>query len=141
MSELLWKRTGGPAHAPTKGHPSDAGWDLRSTHVAALNPQQPLRIFTGIAVHVPEGCVGLIAGRSSLALKGVGILGGVIDHGYTGEVAVIAVNHGQEQVVLEAGSKVAQLLVLRLADLDRAAEVPVFGDTERGDKGFGSTGA
>lgn len=79
-------------------------------------------------------------GRSSLNKKGIACLTGVIDSGYTGEIAVI-LNSVGALARIKKGDRIAQLVVTKLADIDDAVAVDKLDDTERGDGGFGSTGA
>ena len=69
------------------------------------------------------------------------ILGeGVIDEGYTGPIIAKLYNHGNEDVIIEPGMKIIQLVILPV--LTPALElVDALEDTARGDGGFGSTGA
>jgi dUTP pyrophosphatase len=92
---------------------------------------------------IPEGHAGLVLPRSGLALRsGLTLLNtpGLIDAGYRGDVDVIALNTDREQPVrLAAGERVAQLVLVRLAELEPRAveELPA---SMRGEGGFGSTG-
>lgn len=97
---------------------------------------------TGLAVAIPEGHAGLVVPRSGLAARhGIGIVNapGLIDAGYRGEIKVLLVNHGDEPVSLEAGERIAQLVIVpvALADFVAVDELP---ESVRGDGGFGSTG-
>ena len=97
---------------------------------------------TGLHNLVPAKHVGLVCPRSGMAARhGVTVLNapGVIDAGYDGEVKVILINHGVSRYVVEAGDKVAQLVVLELPGMYDALQ-PVK-DGARGGGGFGSTGA
>ena len=79
-------------------------------------------------------------GRSSLSKKGIVCLTGVIDSGYTGEIVVI-LNSVGTLARIKKGDRIAQLVVAKLADIDDAVAVDSLEDSERGDNGFGSTGA
>ena len=63
----------------------------------------------------------------------------MIDADYRGEVRVVLVNHGTEGVRIEAGDRIAQLLIQRV---ERAAfaRAEALDDSARGQGGFGSTG-
>jgi dUTP pyrophosphatase len=81
--------------------------------------------------------------RSGLArAQGVTVLNapGLVDAGYRGELKVLLVHHGGEPVTLRRGERVAQLVIQRVesAELIEVAELP---PSERGEGGFGSTGA
>lgn len=127
------------ARIPYSPNPGDAGYDLYSIDGARLRPGQRRLFPTGIALAIPEGYVGLIKPRSGLALKqGVDVLGGVIDAGYRGDVGVILINTGDEDVLIVAGQRIAQLVVQPVMGVEfRERELVA---TERGTGGFGSTG-
>ena len=97
---------------------------------------------TGIAVHLPKGYVGYITPRSGLAASyGITVLNspGTIDAGYTGELKVILVNHGQAPYLIQPGERIAQLTIHKI-ELPWVQEVNELPTSERGTNGFGSTG-
>lgn len=124
---------------PTRAHKEDAGFDLYSP-VDVILYDDTTTIRLGVCVEIPKGYVGFIMGRSSLNKKGVICLTGVIDSGYTGEIAVV-LNAVDACINIKKGDRIAQLVVAKLADIDDAVAVDKLGDTERGAGGFGSTGA
>jgi dUTP pyrophosphatase len=131
---------GGTGALPEYGSAASAGADLRAAEAVALGPGERVAVATGIHVAIPPGHVGLVWPRSGLALRhGIDTLAGVIDSDYRGEVKVVLVNHGHEAVRIEAGDRVAQLLIQRVerAVFTRTSDL---GATERGAGGFGSTG-
>lgn len=94
---------------------------------------------TGIAMSIPKFTVGLIKPRSGLAKNhGIVILGGVIDSNYRGEICVILSVTDRGGFKFQSGDRVAQLIVTPI--MTDWEEVHYLDDTERGDKGFGSTG-
>ena len=124
---------------PTRAHKEDAGFDLYSPVDVILNHITNI-IKLGVCVEIPKGCVGFIMGRSSLNKNGIACLTGVIDSGYTGEIAVI-LNSVGTLARIKKGDRIAQLVVTKLADIDDAVAVDSLEDSERGAGGFGSTGA
>lgn len=124
---------------PTRAHKEDAGFDLYSPVDVILNHITNI-IKLGVCVEIPKGYVGFIMGRSSLNKKGVVCLTGVIDSGYTGEIAVVLNTIGT-LARIKKGDRIAQLVVTKLADIDDAVAVDSLEDSERGAGGFGSTGA
>lgn len=95
---------------------------------------------TGIAVAIPFGCVGRIGSRSGLSVKhNIEVGAGWVDPDYRGEVMVELKNLGPESFQVEQGARIAQLFVLKLADVDSEI-VDSLPHTERSDGGFGSTG-
>ena len=124
---------------PTRAHREDAGFDLYSP-VDVILYDDTTTIKLGVCVEIPKGYVGFIMGRSSLNKKGVVCLTGVIDSGYTGEIAVV-LNSVGALAKINKGDRIAQLVVAKLADIDDAVAVDSLEDSERGAGGFGSTGA
>ena len=128
---------------PRYARPGDAGLDLHARHAVTLAPGERAVVPTGIAIAVPDGCVGLVHPRSGLAARhGVTVVNapGTIDAGYRGEIKVILCNTDPRQpVVVERGDRIAQLLIQRVETVDVApvSELPA---TARGADGFGSTG-
>jgi dUTP pyrophosphatase len=127
---------------PATAHPGDAGVDLQARVGAALPPGGRAVVPTGIAVAIPDGFVGLVTPRSGLAAeRGVGIVNapGVIDSGYRGEIKVILVNHGDRQVLIAKGERIAQMIVTPFVS-PVFTVVETLDDSSRGEGGFGSTG-
>lgn len=128
------------AKAPAYTNPGDAGMDIHAVEKVVIRPRASALVATGIAIALPRGCVGLIWDKSGLATRnGLKVMGGVIDAGYRGEVKVGLMNLGTRAVTLEAGDKVAQLLIQRVhrATVHTVASLT---STRRGEKGFGSSG-
>ena len=123
-----------------------AGMDLRAAvpedAPLTLRPGARHAVPTGLAFALPPGFEGQVRPRSGLAAKsGVTCLNtpGTIDADYRGEVKVILINLGEEDVAIRRGDRIAQLVI---APVVQAAwsEVESLDDTERGAGGFGSTG-
>ena len=130
--------------APKKHSKEAAGIDLFSTleNPVVINPEETKKITTGFSVAIPNGYVGLVFARSSLGFKfqctltnGVG----VIDSDYRGDIGVSITNLGKEPKIIEPGERVAQLVILPLANFNYI-QVEKLDKTERGTNGFGSTG-
>jgi dUTP pyrophosphatase len=114
---------------------ADIDGDLR------LAPLERALIPTGIAVALPMGFEAQIRPRSGLALKqGLTMVNspGTIDADYRGEIQLIAINLGQEPVVIERGQRIAQMVVQRVvkASWQEVGELP---SSERQEGGFGHT--
>lgn len=138
MTTLDFVRLSDQATLPTRAHPTDAGLDLYLPAAVKLLPGQATRIPLGLSVAIPEGCVGLILDRSSRAALNLKVVGGVIDAGYRGELAVVLVNHNKIPWRIAAGEKVAQLVVVPCL-LPQAVWAQSLEESERGENGFGST--
>jgi dUTP pyrophosphatase len=107
-----------------------------------LNPGERALIPTGFAIELPKGYEAQIRPRSGLALKdGVTVLNspGTIDADYRGEIGVILINFGQSPFSVRRGARIAQLVV---GPVERVAfiESERLSASERGPRGFGSTG-
>ena len=104
---------------------------------------QPVVISCGgLAVAVPEGHVGILAVRSSMGIRhGVSLSNGigVIDSDYRGPLRVGLHNLRTEPYTVQPGDRIAQLLVLPVVRPEIEL-VDVLPETERGERGFGSTG-
>ncbi|SHE47477.1 dUTP pyrophosphatase [Marinitoga hydrogenitolerans DSM 16785] len=125
---------------PYKKHWSDGGYDIRSKIDVEVKPMEKVVIPTGLTMEIPYKHVGIIKERSSFALKGIVVIGGVIDSEYRGEVKVIMLNLGEETLQIKAGDRIAQILVVSIALTAELLLGKAEVDTKRGAKGFGSTG-
>ncbi|MBU3924035.1 MAG: dUTP diphosphatase, partial [Nanoarchaeota archaeon] len=100
------------AVVPSYAHMGDAAMDLFSAEDYVVGVGKRQLVSTGIAMALPEGYFASIRGKSGLAYKkGICILGGVIEHTYRGEYGVIVLNTGDEDFVIRAGDKVAQVVI------------------------------
>ena len=143
-AKLRFKKLDARAQAPSYGTEFAAGADLYACMDAPLTIEAGATEFvhTGIAMEIPEGLVGLVYARSGLACKkGLAPANkvGVIDADYRGEIMVALHNHSGEAVTIEAGERVAQMVITPyvFAEYEEAAELE---ETHRGAGGFGSTG-
>lgn len=129
------------AKIPFRANKTDAGADLCSIENYKIEPLERKAISTGISVKIPDGYYGRIAPRSGLAYKnGIDVLAGVIDSDYTGEIKVILFNTDKEKSFeINKGDRIAQLIIEDHFNFDFEV-VDELVDTERGDKGFGSSG-
>lgn len=131
-------------HPPERKHPSDAGMDLCCSRYMSIQTGQKAQIPTNVRVAIPEGHFGLILPRSStMFIKGLHILPGVIDSGYRGEIMVMALNPSPpgpaRNVHIGEGERLAQLIVLPLVPIVMK-KVKTLPEGDRGESGFGSTG-
>ncbi len=142
MTELPVRRLRDDAVVPAQAYPGDAGLDLAACERVELGPGERAVVPTGLAVAVPDGYAGFVQPRSGLAAEhGLTILNtpGLIDSGYRGELRVVLHNTDRvEPFVVEPGMRIAQLVVLPVAELD-LIEVEELPESERGVRGFGSS--
>ncbi len=147
------------AITPQRATPLAAGLDLFSAHSHTIHPNQRSLCFTNIQVAVPVGYYGRIAPRSGLALHhSLGVLAGVVDCDFRGDVGVLLMNHGDLVYNVRAGERIAQLIIEKicLCTLEEVAQLPdtmprprrhsqrrgsvLRGINGRGVNGFGSSG-
>ena len=142
MNTLPVRLTRPGADLPTRAHPTDAGLDLYAAETVQVAPRVVTLVPTGLAVAIPEGHVGILAARSSLAAKKSMTLAngvGIIDSDYRGEIKIPIIPLDGCHNLIQAGQKIAQLIILpiTLPTIEVVTELP---DTDRGDGGFGSSG-
>jgi len=123
---------------------ASAGMDLRaniSTSIS-LKPLERIIVKTGIFMQLPVGYEAQIRPRSGLAFKkGITVLNspGTIDADYRGEIGVILVNLSSEEVLIEDGERIAQIIIAKHEKV-HWIEAEELDSSERGAGGFGSTG-
>ena len=121
-----------------------AGFDLRSTIDCGISPNRSVIIPTGLKIALPKGYEGQVRGRSGLNFKhSVVCPTGTIDSDYRGEIMVKLYNLGDKEFIVGSGDRIAQLIINKCerADFDYVTCSDFDGlETERGEKGFGSTG-
>jgi dUTP pyrophosphatase len=118
----------------------DAGMDLYSSENVVLKPGERISCKTGIAIKIPEGCVGLIWDKGGPSHKfGIKTLGGVFDSNYTGEYLIGLINLSQENFEIKKGQKIAQVLFQKI-EIPEIEETAELSETNRGSGAFGSTG-
>jgi dUTP pyrophosphatase len=143
VNELPLRRLSDAAVLPGRAYPGDAGLDLSSAEHHVLEPGERAVVGTGLAVAIPEGHAGLVVPRSGLAARhGITIVNapGLVDAGYRGEVKVVLRNTDQrERFVVEPGMRIAQLVVVAVPELE-PVEAAELAETERGARGYGSSG-
>lgn len=139
MTEIHFLRLTDSAVLPSRGTEESCGLDIYSAEGLTIKPGERGGVRTGIAVAIPSGSYGKIAPRSGLAMKyGIDTLAGIIDSDYRGEIICVLINLGQEEFRIEAGDRIAQLIVQSYQKLTPKWEA--LDDTGRGGQGFGSTG-
>ena len=133
------------AVVPTYGSEFAAGADLYAAveESVTIAPSETKLIPTGIAMEIPVGYAGFIYARSGLASKkGLAPANkvGVVDADYRGEVMVALHNHGKTEQTIEAGERIAQMVIAPFITANFIVSDSLE-DTVRGAGGFGSTGS
>ena len=130
---------------PAYGTPGSAGLDLRACidEAITIQPGETVLIPTGLAIHIADpGYAAMILPRSGMGHKNGIVLGnlvGLIDSDYQGQLMVSTWNRGQNAFTLNPMERLAQLIIVPVLQVGFNI-VEEFGDSERGEGGFGSTG-
>lgn len=136
------------AKLPTRNISTDAGVDLFALNDVLVVVGTTTKIDTGIAVNIPRGYFGNVMDRSSMGLKGLAVGAGIIDTGYQGDCSVVLHNLNNKQdhdifgnygYQVKKGDKIAQLIIQPCL-LEDVEEVTELWQSERGNKGWGSSG-
>lgn len=143
--KLLDERLGKSIPLPEYATTGSAGLDLRACldDELLLKPGDTKLIPTGMAIHIADaGLAGVILPRSGLGHKHGIVLGnlvGLIDSDYQGQLFVSCWNRGNTEFTIEIGDRIAQLVFVPVEQV-AFEQVDTFGDSERGEGGFGHTG-
>lgn len=128
------------AKLPIRATSGSAGYDIFLPEQLALFEHETKVVDVGLSVSIPQGHVGILASRSSMAAAGITVQGGVCDSDYRGPIKVILANSRNEMRLFPAGHKIAQLLILPyLAPSVQMVDQFDQEITERGEGGFGSS--
>jgi dUTP pyrophosphatase len=150
--KIKFKKLHPDAQLPTKSE-GNIGWDLFVAHCSdpfnsndhphnlKVIPPGERRVFaTGLSYEPEPGYSIVFRDRSGNAVKkGLHVLAGTIDESYRGELLVCVLNTSESQIEIRTGDRICQFVVEK--------EIPTeigwadeLGETDRGDKGFGSSG-
>ena len=136
--------TAAGAKVPTYAHDTDAAADLYAMTDQTIEAHSyGNKTPTGVKIQLPEGWLALIIPRSSIGTKTPLRLSnsvGLIDSGYRGELGVLYDNISNAPYEIKAGDRIAQLLVMP-SHRFKAKVVDILSDSDRGEGGFGSSGA
>ncbi len=129
---------------PSYASAGAAGADLRAAFESemVIAPGERVAAPTGLILEIPKGWEGQVRPRSGLAIRyGLTVVNapGTIDSDYRGELKILLVNLGAEEVTIYRGDRIAQLVVTPAPQVG-FLEADVLETTDRGAGGFGSTG-
>lgn len=128
------------AKLPEKAYNTDVGFDIFSLEDTVILKGEAKLLKTGIIVNIPDGYWVQITGRSSSFWKRrLFVVDGVIDQEYRGELKIGVFNTNNETAVINAGDRLAQIIIWKKEDINYA-EVDHVDKTSRGSNGFGSSG-
>jgi len=149
---------------PEKGLPKDIALDLKAAHDFRINRGDTVKVLTGVRLIMPDGVYASVRGRSGLSLKGIDVLAGVIDPQYRGEIGVTLTRASsgfcqtyhrldsgeidfkfsqdrEKTYRFKKGDRIAQLIFVPFyIYIYPVFEVKRIPKTERGERGYGSTG-
>lgn len=141
MLTLQVKKLYKEATLPSRAYAGDLGYDLYLAEpIVTIHSGDQQALSTGISIVFPPGYGGLISDRSSIALTGIFIIGGVIDNEYRGEIKVIMYNGTATSRQFQCGDKIAQMILVPVVNIPVVQLKSDVTETSRGNKGFGSTG-
>lgn len=130
-------------HKPSYANKFAAGLDLRSNNeLLLITPGQVVDIETKLAVEIPTGCFGMVVARSGLAFKHqIKLINdvGIIDEDYRGNIGIRLINEGRNDYYITPGDRVAQMIIVPYIQT-KLEYVDELEETERGKRGFGSSG-
>lgn len=141
MLKIKVKKLTETARIPRKTHRGDLCFDFFIDEDVCLTSGTTKAIKTGVALELPEGYGLELYPRSSASMSGI-IIDGKIDNGYRGEIKIIATFVGKSNediLTYQKGDRIAQGVLTKIYDVE-IEEVDELSDTERADKGFGSSG-
>lgn len=132
-------------HMPSYATAGSAGLDLRAAidQEMIIAPGETHLIPTGMAIHLNNPAyAAMILPRSGLGHKHGIVLGnlvGLIDSDYQGQLFVSVWNRGQDTFRLTPFERIAQMVIVPVVQVGFNV-VEEFGESVRGEGGFGSTG-
>ncbi|KAG6505402.1 hypothetical protein ZIOFF_037758 [Zingiber officinale] len=136
--ELLVKRISSLAVLPQRRTEGSAGYDLAISYPQEIAARSRSMMGAGICIQVPKGTYARITPRSSATMRGLLIMGGVIDSDYRGELKIIAYNATDNDIFLDQQECIAQIILENITT-PPVREVAELANTTRADQGFGST--
>ena len=125
---------------PTKAHTVDAGFDIYARNGGIVPKHGSLCFNTGVHINIPKGFVGFLKSKSGLNVNAGITSEGVIDSGYTGAIVVKLYNNSGIDYYVARGEKISQIVFLPIPNVTLKQVDSFKITTERGDKGFGSSG-
>ncbi|MDX2050490.1 MAG: dUTP diphosphatase [Rickettsiaceae bacterium] len=145
MQIIRIKKLSESAILPKYATKLSAGVDIHANlhENIVIFPGKSAIIPSGIAIALPEGYEAQVRPRSGLAAKNsITVLNspGTVDCDYRGEIKVILINHGRDEFTVEHGMRIAQIVISKYEQVNFVEANLDADETDRGAKGFGSTG-
>ena len=143
--KILDSRVGDSIPLPHYATGGSAGLDMRACIDAALTvaPGETALVPSGIAIHIEDNkLAAVLLPRSGLGHKHGLVLGnltGLIDSDYQGQVFISCWNRSRKPYEIQPGERIAQMVFVPVEQV-KFAIVEEFGDSGRGEGGFGHSG-
>jgi deoxyuridine 5'-triphosphate nucleotidohydrolase len=137
---LKFEKTHPDAKLPTKNHSSDTGYDVYSIENKTVPAKSSAVVGVGLKfADIPEGYWIRVESRSGLGFKhGIMAHPGIIDNGYRGDAGIKLYNLTDCDYEIKSGDRIAQFVVYM--NISMGVEFGKVQETQRGEKGFGSSG-
>ena len=143
--KILDPRVGDDFPLPHYATDGSAGLDMRACidEVLTVEPGDTVLVPSGLAIHIGDpGLAAVLLPRSGLGHKHGLVLGnltGLIDSDYQGQVFISIWNRGSKTYEIQPGERIAQMVFVPVEQVTFDV-VDEFGDSERGEGGFGHSG-
>lgn len=143
--KVKFKKLNPHAITPTRAYKGDAGYDLYAFNQCTIKPGETVKVSTGIVLEIPEGYYMEIVPRSGYSYKTflrIPNSPGIIDSGYRGEILVLMNNISNDPFsiyTINRGDKIAQMILRKLENYE-LEEAEELAESERSERGFGSSG-
>lgn len=139
--KMVFEKIHPEAKLPIKSLPQDVGWDVSSVEDSIIHPKSSNIVKIGLKLaYIDEGYWIKVESRSGLAFKhDVVAFQGVIDNQYRGEIGIKLFNFSDQKYIVNKGDRIAQLVVY-YENIDFGVGWGSATNTNRAEKGFGSTG-
>lgn len=129
------------ARPPTRGSEGSSGYDLYAPKALYIAPGAIIVVHSGVMLELPAGFEGQVRGRSSMSKRGLWVATGTIDSDYRGVIGATITNVAQTAQKIEEGDRIAQVVIQRVEHPTWVrVDSKELTQTERGGRGFGSTG-
>lgn len=139
-NQLKVKKIKQEAFLPEYSMESDVCLDIRAVETTNIASMEQKEVKTGIAIEIPKGHVGLVRDRAGIVTKiGCHVIAGTFNESYREEVTILMINYGVDEVQIEQGMKIAQIVIVPVVKTE-VEEVKELSETERTGKKYGSTG-
>jgi dUTP pyrophosphatase len=137
---LKFEKTHELAKLPTKNNESDTGYDVYSIEDKVIPARSSNVVSVGLKfAYIPEGYWVKVESRSGMGFKhGIHAHPGIIDNGYRGDAGIKLYNNTDVDYEIKSGDRIAQFVVYM--NFPMAVEWGKAEQSDRGDKGFGSSG-